>query len=182
MDRGCRKLHRLHELISPYFEADQGVWPEGLGNWNVCGIAALGDQDTADARNVVARIEGIPAAADIGFEPGGKIPCGIGRRHAYVTEIAGAISRWNVHAAAERDCKVRVIAADALALVENFPRRHGRACVLVTEGDVAMNEVANRMDPRPARCCLLKQLPCNVGKPVGLAVAAAKQIDYCLSR
>src|SRR6266404_8952978 len=68
-------------------------------------------------------------------------------------------------------------ASSRLALVENFPRRHGRACVLVTEGDVAMNEVANRMDPRPARRCLLKQLPCDVGKPVGLAVAAAKQID-----
>src|SRR5258706_16113036 len=106
-------LATLHDLIRPDFKADQGVWPEGLGDWNVCGIAALGDQDAADPRNVVARIEGVPVAADIGLEPAGKIPRGVGRRHADVAEIAGAIARWNVHAAAERDCQVRVVAADA---------------------------------------------------------------------
>ena len=73
-DRGCSEFGRLHELISPDFKADQGVRPEGLGDWNVCCIAAPGDQDAADPRNVVARIEGVPAAADIGFEPAGKIP------------------------------------------------------------------------------------------------------------
>jgi hypothetical protein len=73
-DRGRRKPGRLHELIGPYFKADQCVWPEGLGDRNVCGIAALGDQNAADPRNVVARIEGVPAAADIGLEPAGKFP------------------------------------------------------------------------------------------------------------
>ena len=75
---------------------------------------------------------------------------------------------------------MRVVATDAFALVEHFPRRHGRAGILVTEGDVAMNEVANRLHPLPSRRCLLKQLPRNIGKPVGLAVAAAEQKDYCL--
>src|SRR5712672_4758792 len=99
-------LATLHDLISPDFKAEEGVGPEGLGDWNVCGIAALGDQDAADPRNVVARIEGVPVAADIGFEPAGKIACGVGRRHPDVAEIAGAIARRNVHAAAERDGKV----------------------------------------------------------------------------
>jgi hypothetical protein len=70
----CLELGRLHDFVGPNLKADQGVWPEGLANWNVCGIAAPGDQDAADPRNVVARIEGVPAAADIGFEPAGKIP------------------------------------------------------------------------------------------------------------
>src|SRR5258706_15378415 len=105
-------LATLHDLISPDFKADQGVWPEGLGDWNVCGIAALGDQDAADPRNVVARIEGVPAAADKGFEPAGEIPRGVGRRHADVAEIARAIPRWNVQAAAEREGQGRVAASD----------------------------------------------------------------------
>src|ERR1700726_4637890 len=96
MVRGCPELDRLHHLVRPNFKADQRIWPESLGNWNVCGIAALGDQDAADPRNVVARIEGVPAAANIGLEPGGKIPRRVGRRHADVAEIASAIARGNV--------------------------------------------------------------------------------------
>src|SRR5258708_17944792 len=151
MDRACCRLDRLHQLICPDFKADQRIWSERLGNWNVRGIAALGDQDTADPRNVVARIEGVPAAAEISLIPAGKIPRGVGRRHADVTEIAGAISRRNVHAAAERHGQVRIVAADALALVEYFPRRHGRAYVLVTECSVVVIEGANRLYSRPSR-------------------------------
>ena len=177
MARDCRKLDRLHELISPYFKADECVRSESLDNWNICGIAALGDQDAADPRNVVARIEGVPMAADVSLEPAGKISRGIRRRHADVAEIAGAISGRNIHAAAERDGKVRVVTADTLVLVENLQCRHGGASVLITKSDVVVNEIANRLDPRPSRRCLLKQLPCNIGKAVGLVVTAAKQID-----
>src|SRR6266581_1880701 len=165
-------LKTLRQLIRPDFKADERVWSERLRNWNVRGIAAVSDQDAADPRDVVARIEGVPVAADIGLKPAGKVSRRVGRRHTDITEIASAISRRNVHAAAERDGKVRVVAADALALVEYLPRRHGRPRVLVTEQDMAVNEIANCLDPRPARRCLLKQLPCNIGKPVGFAVAA----------
>src|ERR1700738_4126858 len=79
-DQSLPELDRLHYLVRPNFKADQRIWPEGLGNWNVCGIAALGDQDATDPRNVVARIEGVPAAANIGLEPGGKIPRRVRRR------------------------------------------------------------------------------------------------------
>ncbi len=54
--------------------------------------------------------------------------------------------------------------------------------MLVAERDVVVDEIANRLDPRPARRRLLEQLPCDIGKPVGLAVAAAEQIDDGLRR
>jgi hypothetical protein len=38
----------------------------------------------------------------------------VGRRNADVAEIAGAVARWNVHAAAERDGEMRIVAADAI--------------------------------------------------------------------
>src|SRR6202166_4995060 len=105
----------FRDLVGPNPEADQRVRSECLGNRNVRGVTALGDQDAADPRNVVARIESVPAAAEIGLEPGGKISRRPGQGHADLAEIAGAISRRNVHAAAERDGKVRIVAADTLA-------------------------------------------------------------------
>jgi hypothetical protein len=48
-------------------------------------------------------VEGIPAAAKIGLEPGAEVHRQVFRGHANVAEIAGAIARRNVHAAAQRD-------------------------------------------------------------------------------
>src|ERR1700688_3121263 len=63
----CSNPERSHHLVGPDFKADQRVRPESLGNRNVGGVAALGDQDAADPRYIVARIEGVPAAADKGL-------------------------------------------------------------------------------------------------------------------
>jgi len=73
-----------------------------------------------------------------------------------VAEIACAVSRGNVHAAAERDGKMRVVAADALALAEYLPRRHGRARMLVTERDVVARKSQIAWTRAPARRCPLK--------------------------
>ena len=58
-----------HEFIGPHPEADELTRSENMNNRNIRRIAALGDQDTADARRVVACIEGVPATAKIGIEP-----------------------------------------------------------------------------------------------------------------
>src|SRR5206468_10476354 len=88
----------------------------------------------------------------------------------------------NIHAAAERNGEMRIIAADALAFLVRLPRRLGGARMLVAEDDVAMNEIADRLHPRPTRRRLLEQLPGDLRKPVGLAVAAAEQIDQRIGR
>ena len=48
------------------------------------------------------------------FEPGGEIHRRIDRRDADIAEIARAVARRDVHAAAQRDGQVRVVAAHAL--------------------------------------------------------------------
>ena len=45
--------------------------------------------------------------------------------------IAGAIARRNIHAAAERDGEVRVVATHTLAFIEDLPGRHRGARMLV---------------------------------------------------
>ncbi len=72
---------------------------------------------------VVARIEGVPAVAEIGLEPAREIHRSVWRLGADVAQVAGAIARRYVHAAAERDRQVRVVAAYAEAFVVGLPRR-----------------------------------------------------------
>ena len=91
--------------------------------------------------------------------------------------IAGAIARRNIHAAAERDGEVRVVATHTLAFIEDLPGRHRGARMLVAEGDVPMDEIADRLDARPPRWQLFKEVPGNVGQALGLAVTTAEEKD-----
>ena len=57
---------------------------------------------------------------EIDLEPGREIHRRVVRRHADVAEIAGAIARRDVHAAAERDREMREVAAHAAPLFMRF--------------------------------------------------------------
>ena len=115
--RGPSHDHALYSTWSVQtLKLDQRVGAEGVRDRHVGGVAALADQDAADARHVVARVEGVPAAAEIGLEPAGEIHRRVGRRHADVAEIAGAIARRDVHAAAEGDGEMGEVAAHARCL------------------------------------------------------------------
>jgi hypothetical protein len=65
---------------------------------------------------------------------------------------------------------------------EDFPRRHGGAGVLIAEGDAMMDEIANGLDPAPSPARALEELPRHFRKSVGLAIAAAKQVDQRVRR
>jgi hypothetical protein len=68
-------------------------------------------QYATNTRLVVAGIKGVPAVTEIGFELVAEIHRTIVGRHADVLQIAGAVARRNIHAAAQRDGKVGKIAA-----------------------------------------------------------------------
>src|SRR6185437_16119438 len=57
-------------------------------------------------------------AAEIGLEPAGEVHRDRGRRDADVAKIARAIARRNVHATAECDRRVGIVAANAGGFVE----------------------------------------------------------------
>ena len=80
--------------------------------------------NTRPIRGVLwARVEGIPAAVEVGLEPGGEIHRARIHRHADVAQVTGAVPRGDIHAATEGDGEVRVIAADAGPLLESLPGR-----------------------------------------------------------
>src|SRR5271166_4218244 len=163
------------DFLGPYREALERVRTKGRSDRDVGRIATAGEQHPADARNVVARIKGIPLAAEIGFEPGCEIHRRVHGRHADIAQITGAISRRNVHAATEGDGQVSIIPANAGTIAEGFPSRPAGARVLVAEGDVLMNVVADGLDAAPAERRIPEERPGDLGKPVGLAVTAAQQ-------
>src|SRR5271166_2696504 len=94
----------------------------------------------------------------------------------------GAIACRNVHAAAECDSKVRVVTTNTLGFFEDLPGGHGLARMLVAEGDVAMDEIADRLDARPSRRRAFEEFPGHRGQAVGLAVTAAQEKDQRLGR
>src|SRR5262249_9539295 len=138
-------------LVRPDLEVDQRVRAEGERDRYVGRVAALGNQHAANSRYVVARIKSVPMPAEISLEPGGEVHWAIRRRHADFAEVAGAIARRNVHAAAEGHGEMHVVATHALAFFEHLPGALGRARVLVAKGDVAMDEIANCLEPSPSQ-------------------------------
>src|SRR5262249_47247550 len=130
----------------PYFEGHQLVQAEGVAQGNVGRIPAPRHQDPPDAPGVIPRVEDDPFPADVSFKPRREIHRP-GGRHADVAEVAGAIARREVHAAAERNRQMREIAADAGSLVERFPGSFRRTSMPVAERDVMVNVVADRLYP-----------------------------------
>src|SRR5215831_14745904 len=161
-------------FLSQYTEGAEGIRTEGRADRDIRGVATASDQYPADTWNVVARIKGVPFAADIGFEPGCEIHWRVGDRHADIAQITGAVACRDIHAAAEGYGEVRIIAADASAIAVGFPGRPAWARVFIPEGNVLVNEVADGLDAPPTDRRLPEQRPCNLGEPVGLAITAGQ--------
>ena len=87
-----------------------------MGQRDIGSVAAMRDEDAADARRIIARIESVPAPAQIDLDPGGEIHRLVRRRQTNVGDVAGAIARRNIETTAESDGEMRIVAADAPAL------------------------------------------------------------------
>src|SRR2546421_4666322 len=120
----------------------EGSLAEVCGQGNIRGVAPPGHNDPTDARNIVSRIECVPAVAEIDFEPAAEIH----RKdqwHADVSHVAGNIAGRNVHAATERNGEMTEIAADAMGIVVNVEGGFERIGEVITKGDVIVDPIAN---------------------------------------
>src|ERR1700733_12866113 len=107
-------------FFGPYLEACQRIRPERIADRDVGGVAAAGNQHAADPRLIVPGVERMPLAIEVGLEPSGEIHRLRIGRHADIAEIAGAVTGWNVHAAAQSDRQVGKVAADTGAFLIGF--------------------------------------------------------------
>src|SRR5215213_8472619 len=107
----------LPNFIRNDIEAYKHARPEDRRKRDIRGVAPTRHQDPADARRVVAGIEGVPMATEIDFEPGAEIHRRIDRRNTDIAEISRAVPGGDVHAAAERDREMGEIPAHPPALI-----------------------------------------------------------------
>jgi hypothetical protein len=68
---------------------------------------------------------------------------------------------------------MREVAADTTPIVEGVERRFHGAGVFVTEDDVVVHEIADRLHALPTERRIREQLPRDVAQAIRLAVAAA---------
>src|SRR5262245_57414953 len=100
-------------FFSPDLELGQLVRAETVQERYVRRISPARQANAPDTRNIVARVERIPFAAEIGLEPGVEVHWRRIGRDADIAQIPVHIASWNVHAATKRDCKMRKVAANA---------------------------------------------------------------------
>ena len=153
--------------------------PEAHDHGHIGRVATAGHDDAADARDVVAGIERLPAPADIDLDPGAEIHR-VDDRHADVAQVSVDVAGRDVHAAAERDGEMGEVPAHADPFLEGLVGRAGRAGLLVVELDVPVDEVADGLDAGPAGCRRPEQIPSRLAEPIRLAITAAEEVDEAL--
>src|SRR5580692_5568362 len=85
-----RLWHTLRDFIRPDFKALQGIRAKCSGDGDIGCIAAARDQHSSNPGHIVPWIERMPGAAEIDFNPGGKIHQPVRRRGPHVAKVSGA--------------------------------------------------------------------------------------------
>src|ERR1700733_12204005 len=137
---------------------------------NIGRVTTARDDDSADPRNVVARIEGVPLSFQENFDPGAEIHR-VDDGHADIAEMAIDVARGDVEAATEGQREMGEVAADADAFVEGLERRPGRARLQIVELDVLMHEIADRLHTAPSRHDRAEHVPGHLAQSVGIAIS-----------
>jgi len=166
----------IPHLFSNHAEVLKCVLAKDHGDRNIPGVTPAPDEDAANPAAVVAWIEGVPVPAKVSLEPCTEIHRVGDRRDADITEIAGSVTSRNIHAAAERYRQVREIAADANPLVKGIERRAVGASFQVIELEMAMDKVANRLNPGPTGWRITEGAPRKIKQfAIDLAVTAGEK-------
>ena len=108
------------------------------------------DFDAANARDVEARIKGQPLLPQIDFAVGVKIHRRAGINEADVRQMSRDIARRQIKCTAQRDGRVREIAAAAVAPCDDLGRGQVGATGYLAVFDVVVNPVADGLHAREA--------------------------------
>src|SRR5665213_2813078 len=85
----------LVNLVCPDSEIFQDVGAERGCDGDIRRVAPARDEYSSNSAHVVSRIENVPFAAEVNFDPRGVVRDAIGRRGSDVAEISRAIARRN---------------------------------------------------------------------------------------
>src|ERR1039458_1694101 len=116
----------------------------------VHGVRAVGDFDAANARDVIARVEGQPFLAEIDFAIGVKIHRRAGINETNVGQVSGDVTGGQIERAAQRNDRVREIAADTVSTGDYFRGREVGPPGTEAVFNVVVNPVADGLHARKA--------------------------------
>ncbi len=142
----CR--HRPAHFFRPDGHLLQASRPVAGAERYVDHVASAPDDHPSDAGLVVACVEGVPASADEGLEPGVEVHWHIRWLDVDVGQIAEGVPGRDIQRTTERHRDQREVATHALALLIDVVRGRGRAARTRAIGDVA--RVPSHRSPAPA--------------------------------
>ena len=99
-----------------------------------------------------------------------------------VAKITVGVARGDIHAAAEGDRQMGEVAADADPFAIGFIGRARVSRILITEGQMGMDEVADGLHARPARRRRSEHIPGDLAQLVCFAIATAKEVGETFIR
>src|ERR1700722_13554291 len=99
-------------------------------------------------------VKGIPSSLQEDLKPSAKVHRIRIRRDTNITQITRGVACGDIHAAAQGNRQMGKIAADTNPLAKPIERGAIGASFLIIESEMAMDKVANRLNPLPARVCL----------------------------
>src|SRR6185436_15708673 len=106
------------------------------------GIAPHRHHDAPDAWDVVPGVKGVPAIAQVNFEPAAEIHRQ-NDRHADISHVAGDVTCRDVQAPAKSEREMAEIAANSFAALVNIEGRFGGIGEVIAEGDVFVHPGAD---------------------------------------
>ena len=142
-------------------------------------IPSTGHQHPPDPRLIMARVKDMPLPAQIYLKPRAEIHRKRHWRNADVAQISSRIPCRDIEATTEGDREVRKIPANPGAVLKSLACRAIRPGLLIVELDVLMDEITNRLNPRPTFFDRSKAFPGKVTQlTIDFAIAAAeKELD-----
>ena len=123
---------RLRYFLADHLETRKRIRAEGGTDRYVNCVASTGNQDTANSRNVVTRIEGVPLASQECLEPAREIHCPERRGQANVAQVPCAVTCRNVQASAKRNPQMGKVSTNTDAFIKRLLGRP--VCLFETMG------------------------------------------------
>src|SRR4029077_4713961 len=112
---------------------------------------------------------------DPGFEPRCEIAYAVRWRRSQIAQVPSAVSRRNIHATAESDREMRIVAADSGPFFERLQGAARGPGVLVVECNLIMNVIADSLHTRVPWSHVAEELPSCLSQPVSFTIPATQQ-------
>ena len=124
----------------------------------------------------MVRVDGIPTASGETLSAQPLKSIGLGSTgNADVAEVASAISCGNIHTPTERYGEMREVAAHTDAFVHGFACAAGGPRIGITEADLRVHEIANRLHTLATSGDHPEIRPGEIGEVVAVAIPALEK-------